>query len=135
MPPKVIRLIYRFQNWIIPSKSSLHLHKRASDVIYLLANGPALNEDIRRYSSEIIGADKLVVNYMALDKKFVTLKPNLYLLCDPAYFSADDNLEDVLRDKIHRLRRTLIDTVTWKMKLIDVVYSFACLDRHRETYP
>ena len=104
LPPRVVQLIYRLQSRILPAKSSLHLHRRESDVIYLLANGPSLNEDVKHYAEEIALADKLVVNYMALDSKFTILKPNMYLLCDPAYFAHDENLEDDLREKIHRLR-------------------------------
>lgn len=118
LPPNIIRTIYWIQSRIIPSKSTLHLHKRGANAIYLLANGPSLSKDIERHSEAIASADKLVVNYMALDSRFTVLKPNLYLLCDPRYFASDDKLECELRTKIHKLQQVMVDTVSWKMELI-----------------
>lgn len=117
-PPNVIRTIYWLQSRIIPAKSTLNLHKRGSDAIYLLANGPSLSKDIERHSDEMGHADKMAVNFMAIDEKFAMLKPNLYLLCDPAYFAPDDKLEDGLCAKIHKLRQVMADVVSWKMELI-----------------
>ena len=112
-----IRAVCRLLSRIVRPKTNIRLWNRTSDRLYLLANGPSLVEDLRRNREIMASADKLVVNFMALDARFEEIKPNIYLLADPVYFSALEKLDSKLKDKIDRLRRALVK-VYWPMTLV-----------------
>ena len=113
-----IRAVCRLLSRIVRPRTDICLFERTSDSLYLLANGPSLVEDLRRYREMMSSSDKLVVNFMALDARFEEIKPNVYLLADPAYFSDIESLDIMLKDKIDGLRHVLADNVSWPMTLV-----------------
>lgn len=117
LAPNAIRVACYFLSRLIRPRTNIRLYRRESDVLYLLANGPSLVEDLRRYEQEIVSADRLVVNFMALDSHFAQLKPNIYLLADPAFFTAPEKLADSLKTRIARLQHIITDEVSWPMTL------------------
>ena len=118
LAPKAIRVACYLLSRIVRPRTSIRLHSRESDTLYLLANGPSLVEDLNRYEQEITSADRLVVNFMALDARFSRLKPNIYLLADPAYFISAEKLSDGLRTRMARLQNIIANEVSWPMTLM-----------------
>lgn len=118
LAPNAIRIACWLISRIVRPRTNIRLFCRNSDSLYLLANGPSLVEDLRRYRKLMSASDKLVVNFMALDACFEEIKPNVYLLADPAYFSDIANLDITLKDKINSLQHALADKVSWPMTLV-----------------
>lgn len=79
--------------------------------LILLANGPSLKNTIDKYSTYLAESDTLAVNFAANAPEFRLLRPKYYVLADPHFFTAYDDI-NVVR-LVDNLR-----TVDWDMVLL-----------------
>ena len=86
-----------------------HLSRvEGANILYVLGNGPSLNEDIK--SMNFNNADFCVVNRFYLSPYYKIVKPRYYVLADPVFFENEEEIEKI------------IDGVDWNMVLF-VTYS------------
>jgi hypothetical protein len=97
-----------------------HYPKRKYDSIQVLGNGPSLKDDIPKILAKRENAAVMVVNTFASTDLFEQLKPEYYVLVDPAFFSPSK------RERIKKVQETtsyaLIEKTKWEMNLF-VPYS------------
>ena len=79
-----------------------------ANILYVLGNGPSLNEDIKsiNYNNVVF----CVVNRFYLSPYYKIVKPRYYVLADPVFFENEEEIEKI------------IDGVDWNMVLF-VTYS------------
>ncbi|MCH5221310.1 MAG: hypothetical protein J1F05_03145 [Muribaculaceae bacterium] len=80
--------------------------------IFILGNGPSLNDTIAGHRNLLIANTSMAVNFAAIAPVFFELQPEYYLLADPHFFSEatghDDNLAKL---------KTSLSNVNWPMSL------------------
>lgn len=82
--------------------------------IHILCTGPSLKQTLPELMSnkQFMEEDKICVNYFFRDEIIRKLKPNIYCLADPLYFSSDNI----------GVFNTLNEVVDWNMKLVIPLY-------------
>ena len=65
------------------------------DSIIIMGNGPSLNDTIANHFNTLTSSPTLAVNFAANAPQFVELKPRYYVLADPHFFVAKDNVNVV----------------------------------------
>ena len=80
------------------------------DSVIIMGNGPSLNDTIAQYSDVLMKTPTLAVNFAANAPQFQDLKPRYYVLADPHFFVA---VQDV---NVLKLRENLV-AVDWPMIL------------------
>lgn len=65
------------------------------DSIIIMGNGPSLNDTIANHFNTLTSSPTLAVNFAANAPQFVDLKPRYYVLADPHFFVAKDNVNVV----------------------------------------
>lgn len=87
------------------------------DKICLLGNGPSLSSDFEFILNEKRdGAKIMTVNLSIFTDFFTIVKPDFYILQDPAFFRSD--VADKFIDMQKNITKLFIEKVTWEMKLI-----------------
>jgi hypothetical protein len=81
----------------------------------ILGNGPSLNISLDEHFNFINQTESFCVNHFATAEIYVVLKPQNYVLLDPAFFEKV-NIEN-LRPDILNMMNQLIDKTTWKIRL------------------
>ena len=119
LPPMIL---YFLNHWIFSVAlrhhfSTVRLFKKRSRKLFVLANGPSLNNDYEKYKNEIFRNDTVVMNMFALSQLFEQIKPEAYVLSDPVYFKSIVSLSTNYIENIRRLRKAFIDKVNWHMTL------------------
>lgn len=82
--------------------------------IVILGNGPSLLKTIERSPRWLASQSRMAVNYAALSKEFRQLRPDYYMMVDPAMFPVPDESDTSLAADVWRELRT----VGWKMTLV-----------------
>lgn len=62
------------------------------DSIIIMGNGPSLNDTIANHFEALTSTPTLAVNFAANAPQFIDLKPRYYVLADPHFFVAKDNV-------------------------------------------
>lgn len=84
--------------------------RNSNNPLIILANGPSLRETIDRYSNQLSESDTLAVNFAANAPEFKILKPNYYVLADPHFYKATNDVNILtLKDNL--------SNVDWPMTL------------------
>lgn len=96
----------RFENFVNYMKDLKFDNKK----IAILGNGPSLRIDLVKIKNCEIDFF-CVVNNFALSNLFVELKPNFYIIVDPAYFFDD------ITSKEDRMVWEILEKVNWEMVL------------------
>ena len=102
--------------------------------IVVLGNGPSLRKLIEEKRDFLDGKALLAVNYAVLSDYFAELKPQYYLVADPAFFFTDehcDKLFDALAANTHWDMELYLSTharkaTKWKKKLAANPYIHVC---------
>ncbi len=84
---------------------------KAQGKIIVLGNGPSLKDTLRDYMPMLQQSTTMVVNFAASDDSYVQLRPNYYVIVDPAFFS--EKPTESVRALWRRIRAT-----DWPMTLI-----------------
>jgi hypothetical protein len=101
---------------------------RQYDTLQILGNGPSLKEDLPRVLSHRSSSALMAVNSFATTELYEQLKPEYYVIVDPAFFSTSlqaERLKTVQQSTI----RAISEKTTWSLSLV-VPYSAqksACL--------
>lgn len=66
----------------------------------ILGNGPSLSDSLIEYASILQNYQLIAVNGFALAKEYLVLKPNYYVLHDPAFWTAEDKLPEKIFNAI-----------------------------------
>ena len=64
----------------------------SDDSIIIMGNGPSLNDTIANHFKTLTSTPTLAVNFAANAPQFIDLKPRYYVLADPHFFVAKDNV-------------------------------------------
>lgn len=84
--------------------------------VHILGNGPSLKTDWERLMLRIQPGDSILcVNMFAGSQLYKTVKPNLYVLVDPAFFST--TLSKELQQKVNGTIEALINETEWELTL------------------
>ena len=88
----------------------------SKEPLIIMGNGPSLNDTIAKYGDLLRQSNTLAVNFAANAPQFWDLKPRFYVLADPHFFCAKDNVNVVkLYDSLER--------VDWAMTLFVPFYA------------
>lgn len=99
---------------IIMQSRRCRLHKAdisEDDRLIILANGPSLRQELESHIDQLAKSTTMVVNFAANTPEFKVLRPKYYILADPHFFTAFDDVNVVkLLDNLR--------AVDWPMDLI-----------------
>lgn len=118
LPPRGIRAVCFVMSRLLPSRSTLASHCKRANRLFVLVNGPSLSKDLERYGEDIAISDRLSVNFMGTTELYEKIRPTMYLLADPAFFSPLEELNEGLRSKVTALKQALYEKTSWEMELI-----------------
>lgn len=102
----------------IPRDHNIFFEKNNESKIVIIGNGPSLKATMEKSQSYIVQSQTMVVNQFAQTDFFEIVKPNYYLLVDPAYFRPYSLLPSDLVDKFKKLSSALVYKTKWPMILI-----------------
>jgi hypothetical protein len=94
---------------------NLSIFKNKKDNIYILGNGPSINDHIDDLITESYKNDLIVVNNFGSSKFYGTIKPAYYIILDPAYWS-DEVLDEFKADR--KLFKDISNKTNWNLKII-----------------
>lgn len=124
LPPGFVYLLAIWVAGMIRGRhfSTLKQYLRHRDKLFVLATGPSLSVDYPRYGDEIEKCDVAVMNFFADSPLFLEVKPQLYFLADPLFFTSFAALEKDGRgnQRIHveSFCNNLVKSVDWEMTLV-----------------
>lgn len=104
--------IFKYSSFTINLKS-LSVQKDRDCII--LANGPSLLTDIENNSRLINDCDKIVVNDFSRSEYYEILKPNYYVIADPAFNNLNNHIS--LQNRINDTYEQLVKKTTWPIVL------------------
>jgi hypothetical protein len=99
--------------------STIRQHKKETDTLFILGNGPTLAEQLVNYSDILTEKTCCCVNSFVLTDYYEKLKPKLYVIMDPAVFtvSLSNKLRDVEEESI-AIIETLVAKTSWKIDIV-----------------
>jgi len=117
VPPRGIRVLCRVMSRCIRGYSTILMHERKSERLYVLANGPSLKKDLEKYGEEMMLHDRLVVNFMGTTDVFMRIRPTCYVVADPIFFIPRESLPEASRKNVDALEKVLVNETSWPMIL------------------
>ncbi len=96
---------------LLLSKKATVKSVKAKGSIIVLGNGPSLKSTLSEYMPLLQKSTTMVVNFAANDESYEKLRPNYYVLVDPAFFS--EKPTDSVKALWKRIRAT-----DWPMTMI-----------------
>lgn len=97
-----------------PERHPLPKIECQGDRMIVVGNGPSLNKTMELYGDIVCNTPCMMVNFSANTDMFTRIKPSVYLLTDPAYYTLPDNL----RESILALFDAIVSKTTWPMTII-----------------
>lgn len=99
-----------------------HIHPGTR--IFVLGNGPSLNEDYDKFKDNLQKEDCMCVNRFAEAGLFERIRPKYYILCDPVFCMAEtEAMTPRLSGIRHSLFTAIISKLSWKMTLFVPAYA------------
>jgi len=80
-----------------------------------MGNGPSLIKAVEDNKSKIPEWDMVAVNFMALSPEYIEYKPNIYILCDPAFWF--DVTSDEIKIKVRNFYAQITEKTRWELQL------------------
>ena len=99
---------------LVRSRAGLTLPTRQSPVCAILGNGPSLNESLHDHPEFLKQTELVAVNGFSLSAVYATLKPQNYVLLDPAFF---DYVPGGSRNDVGQMLDAILTQTTWQMNL------------------
>ena len=87
---------------------------RQRPVCAILGNGPSLTESLRDHTDFLHQCELVAVNGFSLSTVYASLKPQNYVLLDPAFFQYAPG---GVRDDVGRMLDAILTQTTWPMNL------------------
>jgi hypothetical protein len=100
---------------LLMSRFGLKFPNKAGKVASVLGNGPSLEQSLEEDIKFIKNTELYCVNNFAISEFFIALRPQNYVLLDPAYFSY--STENNGRMDVQNTIQLLITKVEWNMNL------------------
>ena len=91
-------------------KSTVSKVASSDDSIIIMGNGPSLNDAIENSFDKLTTIPTLAVNFAANAPQFTQLRPRYYVLADPHFFVATDDVN------VKKLMNNL-SSIDWRMTL------------------
>jgi hypothetical protein len=126
-PPILLPLLNRVRN-IVRSRgkksncygfySTIHLHKKERDTIFILGNGPSLKNKLEKFKEILATQTCLCVNSFILTDYYERIKPRVFIFVDPVGFvPLSSQLQDVEKESI-AIFKSLISKTNWHIDAI-----------------
>jgi hypothetical protein len=122
----ILRTIYNFIKFKLCKNRIDNIFLRSNlNKIFILGNGPSLNEKIINHLS-LRNFDEIlfVVNDFANSNSFINIKPDFYIFTDPYYCNKDFKLS--LKDNTEKnlLFNNIIEKTNWELNIVCPFYSY-----------
>jgi hypothetical protein len=117
----LLGVIIAFIKILIQSKLGLSFPKTASKKAIILANGPSLKVSLEKDLDFILTNEVYCVNNFASSDAFAKIKPQNYVILDPAYFSYNE--QNTEREDIKKTLNAFLNQVNWQMNLYLPIYA------------
>jgi hypothetical protein len=111
--PEILRRMKKTPNFISYG-NPLPQIKHKSEKIIIMGNGPSLNISIEKYEDIIKNNDCIVVNCFAMTPFYEMLRPSIYTLADPAYFTGRGEFKNTVQE----LLQQIVKKTSWSIRLI-----------------
>ncbi|MCR9253056.1 MAG: hypothetical protein NXI20_21770 [bacterium] len=118
----IVRLRDFIYNWmntslsvfriLVLSKFNPKIPKSTFDECVILGNGPSLKNQLENRSF-LSNKSKIAVNYFARTDEFTEIKPDIYVICSPEYFTAEKKKD--YRDQRIITLNAIAEKTTWPM--------------------
>lgn len=136
-PPILIKIRVSFFEFIHKTRNvitTVNNIQKTSDKLIVIGNGPSLNDSLKEQKSGVVENDCIVVNQFCETDYYTEIKPNYYLLADPAYFKSFDNLTEGDRKEVSAFIEAIMNKTTWDINLIVPSFAMGCelLNRAKE---
>ena len=89
--------------------------KRNHDQCMVMGNGPSLTESLTLNKEKLSKVDLVAVNFMALSSEYIEYKPNIYVLCDPAFWF--DVSSERIEIKVRDFYFQLVEKTNWGLQV------------------
>ena len=109
----LLRMVY----YISRRPSKLCYDKRCNKDVYIFGNGPTLSEALNNLNF-FIDKDVFVVNHFAQAEVFTKIKPKFYVLVDPLFFKAEEEIGQIFAERIKKTMDMLVEKTNWNMRLL-----------------
>lgn len=90
--------------------------------LFVLGNGPSLNEVIQDNLNFLSNQDVVVVNDFFLSENFELLKPKIYVIADSAYW--EGKVTEDMRTLRNQLQKKLLSNVNWELYFFIPMYIY-----------
>jgi len=108
---KSINTLTSFAKILIQSKLNLRTYQpETANKCIILGNGPSLAVSLEKYNSKLTDYTLLCVNLFALSKEYALLKPNFYVMHDPALWKSEGDLTN-------RIATAIKEKTNWPVKI------------------
>jgi len=113
-----LKFYFSFKRLIrnVPYYSTIGMHKKTTDTIIVIGNGPSLKKRLESSLDFLSSNTCICVNSFVLTEFYTKIKPQIYLLIDPAYFVTTNVAED--EQEILSTFNNLYSKTTWNIDLI-----------------
>src|SRR5687767_4120017 len=90
--------------------------KTSGKTLYILANGPSLNETLNNPQIKLGEQEVMCMNNFSTSSHFLSIRPKFYMLAAPDFF--EDKVGEYYREYRHKILQTLADNTTWEMFML-----------------
>jgi len=115
IPPIFFNLFSLFKKET-PYYSTINTHKKTTDTIIVLGNGPSLKEQLESSLCFLSSNTCICVNSFVLTEFYTKIKPRIYILIDPGYFVVVNDSE--IEQEHLSVFNNLYSKTTWNIDLI-----------------
>jgi hypothetical protein len=80
-----------------------------------MGNGPSLIESLKMNKANLSKVDLVAVNFAGIAPEYAEYKPNVYVLCDPAFWF--DGSSEEINAKVRNLYVQIAEKTHWKLQI------------------
>lgn len=103
--------------FLLWNNKKVQYNSHQGESLIILGNGPSLKKSMEQHLEKMKNCDCMAVNFFANTDSFKEVRPQSYLLVDPAFFQDLQNLSDNLMSKVRSLISNFVENVYWDMVL------------------
>ena len=112
------KLIHYISKLHKKNPSTLDQIIKTKEKMLIIGNGPSLKQTLEHNIDKFKDFDCIVVNHFCETKYYSQIKPNFYILADPAFFGNIDTYAGWLKTKINSFINSLVVNTKWDVNLI-----------------
>jgi hypothetical protein len=80
-----------------------------------MGNGPSLRKSLEDNASLLSNYDMVAVNNFAESEEYITYKPSIYVLCDPDYWFANEQSDQI--GAVRKMYQRMVELTDWDIQL------------------